>query len=89
MSKIAEELKSAMEIIRAFHETNSKLVVENRRLKAALEAIDDHGRALSFMEVLKDLKAENEILKTALLDCACGNKERLGLSPGIQTPSGQ
>ena len=38
---------------------------EIARLKAALEYIDDHGRALSFMETLKAQQAEIEMWKTS------------------------
>lgn len=38
------------------------LKAENARLREALEAIDDHGRALSFVETLKAKQADIEML---------------------------
>lgn len=43
---------------------------EIERLKEALEAIDDHGRALSFVETLNAQKAEIERLKALLARAA-------------------
>ena len=43
---------------------------EIERLKEALEAVDDHGRALSFMETLKAKDAEIQRLKALITELA-------------------
>jgi hypothetical protein len=53
-----DEYNSKGDPTKSIYEYIEDLKGERERLKAALEAIDDHGRALSFVETLKEKDAE-------------------------------
>ena len=54
---------------------------EIERLKEALEAVDDHGRALSFMETLKTKDAEIQRLKSLVTELCQALESRPYYSP--------
>ena len=70
--------------LRAWNSARENQDAEIERLKAALEAIDDHGRALSFIETLREKDAEIALLKEQL-KAAILNLAKVAIEGGDET----